>query len=130
MSLFSKPTGRALDQADMPYVSPVAAARVASWRAKPSAMPFWLPKKMRATGGAPFRAFEAELSPLVSVAANFDELLTPADHVSRRPSDTFYVDDATLLRCHMTAHQTALLRGGRDCAGEFIHKISMIGIPA
>jgi phenylalanyl-tRNA synthetase alpha chain len=68
----------------------------------------------RATGGAPFRAFEAELSPLVSVAANFDELLTPADHVSRRPSDTFYVDDATLLRCHMTAHQTALLRGGHS----------------
>jgi adhesin transport system membrane fusion protein len=37
MSLFSKPTGRALDQADMPYVSPVAAAQVvepapaASW---------------------------------------------------------------------------------------------------
>lgn len=66
----------------------------------------------RPSGGPHFRAFESELSPLVSVAANFDELLTPADHVSRRPSDTFYVSDATLLRCHMTAHQTELLRAG------------------
>ena len=64
------------------------------------------------SGGAPLRAFEAELSPIVTVAQNFDELLTPADHVSRRRSDTFYVDDARLLRCHMTAHQTSLLRAG------------------
>jgi len=63
-------------------------------------------------GGTSLRAFEGELSPVVTVSQNFDELLTPLDHVSRRPSDTFYVDEGRLLRCHMTAHQTSLLRAG------------------
>jgi phenylalanyl-tRNA synthetase alpha chain len=52
------------------------------------------------------------LDPVVTARQNFDDLLTPADHVSRSPTDTFYVDDARLLRCHMTAHQTSLLRDG------------------
>jgi phenylalanyl-tRNA synthetase alpha chain len=64
--------------------------------------------------GVPMRAFERELSPLVTVAQNFDELLTPQGHVSRRPSDTYYVDGGRLLRCHMTAHQTGLLRAGHS----------------
>ena len=59
-----------------------------------------------------FSAFESALTPVVTSRANFDELLTPAAHASRRPSDTFYVDDAHVLRCHMTAHQTELLRAG------------------
>lgn len=62
-----------------------------------------------------FQAFEGELSPIVTVAQNFDELLTPPDHVSRRPSDTYYVSDTHLLRCHMTAYQTHLLRRGHRC---------------
>lgn len=64
-----------------------------------------------ADGRAAFAVFDA-LPPVVTVAQNFDELLTPAEHVSRAPSDTFYVDAQRLLRCHMTAHQTTLLRGG------------------
>jgi len=67
-----------------------------------------------AGGTAPpgtFTTFD-QLPPIVSVAANFDDLLTPLDHVSRRPTDTFYVDDSRVLRCHMTAHQTELLRAG------------------
>jgi len=63
--------------------------------------------------GKGFRSFEGELSPVVSVSQNFDELLTPVDHVSRRPSDTFYLSDTSLLRCHMTAYQTTLLRKGQ-----------------
>jgi phenylalanyl-tRNA synthetase alpha chain len=58
-----------------------------------------------------FKTFD-QLSPVVTVQQNFNDLLTPADHVSRRPSDTYYVDDRRLLRCHMTAHQTQLLREG------------------
>jgi phenylalanyl-tRNA synthetase alpha chain len=58
-----------------------------------------------------FRVFE-ELSPVVTVAQNFDELLTPSDHVSRSRNDTYYVDDTHVLRCHMTAHQGELLRAG------------------
>ena len=61
--------------------------------------------------GTSFTLFDA-LPPIVTVAANFDDLLTPADHISRARSDTFYVDGGRLLRCHMTAHQTELLRRG------------------
>ena len=60
-----------------------------------------------------FETFD-RLSPLVTVRQNFDDLLTPLDHVSRAPSDTYYVDDSRLLRCHMTAHQADLIRAGRS----------------
>lgn len=58
-----------------------------------------------------FTLFDA-LSPIVTTAQNFDSLLTPLDHVSRCPSDTFYVDDTRLLRCHTSAHQVDLMRAG------------------
>lgn len=54
------------------------------------------------------------LPPVVTVQQNFDDLLIPLDHVSRRPSDTYYVDAGHVLRCHTSAHQTALLRQGHD----------------
>lgn len=60
------------------------------------------------------------LNPYVPVAQNFDELLIPEDHVSRSPSDTYYVDGDTVLRTHTSAHQTELLRSGIDnflCTG-------------
>lgn len=50
----------------------------------------------------------------MTVEQNFDELLIPPDHVSRRPSDTYYVDAKRVLRCHTSAHQTALLQKGHD----------------
>jgi len=65
-------------------------------------------------GGIPrpeFRLFDKE-EPVVTVKQNFDDLLAPADHVMRRPSDTFYVDEDRLLRCHTSAHQTEKLRAG------------------
>ena len=36
----------------------------------------------------------------------------PADHVSRSPNDTYYIDTDTVLRCHTSAHQAATLRQG------------------
>lgn len=50
----------------------------------------------------------------MTIEQNFDELLIPPDHVSRQPSDTYYVDDQRVLRCHTSAHQTALLRQGEQ----------------
>lgn len=50
--------------------------------------------------------------PVVSTRANFDEVLVPADHVSRSPNDTYYVDKDTVLRCHTSAHQAETLRQG------------------
>lgn len=43
---------------------------------------------------------------------NFDDVLVPADHVSRSYNDTYYVDPQTVLRCHTSAHQAELLRSG------------------
>jgi phenylalanyl-tRNA synthetase alpha chain len=43
-------------------------------------------------------------NPYVSIENNFDRLRVPADHPSRRPTDTFYKDDKTVLRTHMTCY--------------------------
>lgn len=58
-----------------------------------------------------FTSFD-DLYPIVSTKANFDDVLTPIDHVSRNPNDTYYVDKDTVLRCHTSAHQAELLRKG------------------
>jgi phenylalanyl-tRNA synthetase alpha chain len=55
-----------------------------------------------------------DLSPIVSVEDNFDSLLIPQDHVSRSKSDTYYLNDSTVLRCHTSAHQVTLLKQGLD----------------
>ena len=49
------------------------------------------------------------LSPFLQ---NFDDVLVPADHVSRSYNDTYYIDAQTVLRCHTSAHQAELLRRG------------------
>ena len=58
-----------------------------------------------------FKKFD-DLPCVVPAASNFDAVLVPADHVSRSPNDTYYVDDATVLRCHTSAHQLDSLRAG------------------
>lgn len=55
-----------------------------------------------------------DLSPIVTIQQNFDELLIPIDHVSRSPNDTYYVNDNEVLRCHTSAHQTELMREGNN----------------
>eukprot|EP00923_Selenidium_pygospionis_P002374 GHVN01003662.1.p1 GENE.GHVN01003662.1~~GHVN01003662.1.p1 ORF type:complete len:252 (+),score=5.50 GHVN01003662.1:68-823(+) len=54
------------------------------------------------------------LSPIVSLDQNFDRLLIPSDHVSRSPSDTFYLNDTHVLRTHTTAHTPLRLANGED----------------
>lgn len=44
--------------------------------------------------------------PVVSLWANFDSILVPADHISRSRTDTFYVDAGHVLRGHTSAHQS------------------------
>ncbi|TKR69864.1 hypothetical protein L596_021959 [Steinernema carpocapsae] len=51
---------------------------------------------------------------VVSNYDNFDSLLTPKDHVSRRPSDTYYVNEDHCLRAHTSAHQHNLMKQGFD----------------
>lgn len=43
-------------------------------------------------------------NPYVPVEYNFDRLRVPKDHPSRSPSDTFYKDEETVLRTHMTCY--------------------------
>lgn len=59
----------------------------------------------------PFEHFD-DLHPVVTIEQNFDQLLIPADHVSRSENDTYYVDEQHVLRCHTSAHQSELLKAG------------------
>lgn len=58
-----------------------------------------------------FQMFDT-LPRVVTVEDNFDRLLVPKDHPSRNPSDTYYVDEKTVLRTHTSAHQCELLSKG------------------
>jgi phenylalanyl-tRNA synthetase alpha chain len=55
-----------------------------------------------------------DMSPIVSVQQNFDDLLIPVSHPARSTSDTYYFDENTLLRTHTSAHQTENLRAGHN----------------
>ncbi|KAJ5089756.1 hypothetical protein N7532_008440 [Penicillium argentinense] len=57
----------------------------------------------------PFPVFGnySEKNPVVTTAQNFDVLGFPADHPGRSRTDTYYVNDKTVLRTHTSAHQQA-----------------------
>ena len=46
----------------------------------------------------PLFSLHDRLSPVVSLAANFDSLLVPKDHVSRKKSDSYYINSQHMLR--------------------------------
>ena len=48
--------------------------------------------------------------PIVSTAENFDSLGFPPDHPGRSKSDTYYINQSTLLRTHTSAHEAQLFR--------------------
>ncbi|CAG5129807.1 unnamed protein product [Candidula unifasciata] len=54
------------------------------------------------------------LSPVVTHEQNFDSLLVPANHVSRSPQDSYYINSEYMLRAHTSAHQRDLVRTGLD----------------
>jgi phenylalanyl-tRNA synthetase alpha chain len=69
-----------------------------------------------------------DLYPVVSTFANFDEVLVPADHISRSSNDTYYVTADSVLRCHTSAHQAELLRQGNSaflCTGDVYRRDSI-----
>ena len=53
-----------------------------------------------------------DFSPVTDVKQNFDLLRIPKDHPSRSKSDTYYVNESTVLRTHTSAHQNELLAKG------------------
>jgi phenylalanyl-tRNA synthetase alpha chain len=64
--------------------------------------------------GSPSFAILDDMNPRVPIVDNFDSLLIPEDHVSRSPSDTYYVDDELVLRTHTSAHQVGTLKKGES----------------
>ena len=87
-------------------------------------------KSLDGIGGVTWEVADS-LDPLVRAQECFDDLLIPQDHPGRKPSDTYYVTrdggrevsnpEDTLLRTHTSAHQTSLMREGREaflCTGD------------
>ncbi|XP_076043461.1 phenylalanyl-tRNA synthetase, mitochondrial isoform X2 [Oratosquilla oratoria] len=64
-------------------------------------------------GNPLFSVFDS-INPVVTVDQNFDSLLIPKDHISRKKSDNYYVNQNTLLRAHTSAHQTEFMKMGLD----------------
>ncbi|CAH8864351.1 unnamed protein product [Trichobilharzia szidati] len=62
--------------------------------------------------GTPLFSLYDHLSPVVTVRQNFDSLLIPPDHPSRLRTDTYYLNETTVLRSHTSAHQLDLLSSG------------------
>lgn len=55
-----------------------------------------------------------DLSPVVTVEQNFDRLLIPPDHPSRKKGDNYYLNHTHMLRAHTSAHQWDLIHAGLD----------------
>lgn len=68
--------------------------------------------QFRSKSGTPSFSIYDNISPIVTAVQNFDSLLVPKDHPSRKKSDCYYINQDTLLRAHTTAHQAELISMG------------------
>lgn len=71
-------------------------------------------KSFLKSGGNPIFSVYDSLSPVVTLQQNFDNLLVANDHVSRKPSESYYLNSSHMLRAHTTAHQRDLISTGLD----------------
>ncbi|XP_025115953.1 phenylalanine--tRNA ligase, mitochondrial-like isoform X1 [Pomacea canaliculata] len=62
--------------------------------------------------GNPIFSIYDNISPVVTLEQNFDSLLVPEAHVSRAPSESYYINSDYMLRAHTSAHQRDLIRSG------------------
>lgn len=69
-------------------------------------------EQFRSKSGTPSFSVYDNMCPVVTVAQNFDSLLVPKDHPSRRKNDCYFINQDILLRAHMTAHQAELISMG------------------
>ena len=53
-----------------------------------------------------------KFNPIVSTYENFDALLLDEKHPARAKTDTYYINEKTVLRTHTSAHQNKLLSNG------------------
>ncbi|ORY56123.1 phenylalanyl-tRNA synthetase [Pseudomassariella vexata] len=59
---------------------------------------------------APTYKYHNTFDPVVTAYQNFDSLGFPEDHPGRAKSDTYYINEGTLLRTHTSAHQAETFR--------------------
>lgn len=59
---------------------------------------------------APTYKYHNDLDPVVSTHQNFDSLGFSPDHPGRSRSDTYYINESTLLRTHTSAHEADTFR--------------------
>ena len=71
-----------------------------------------LNEKLQGPKRIPLQGDEWSAQKQLCAMQNFEEVLVPADHVSRSCNDTYYIDKETVLRCHTSAHQAETLRKG------------------
>lgn len=64
--------------------------------------------------GNPLFSVHQNLSSVVNMHQNFDSLLVPVDHPSRKKSDSYYLNQQFMLRAHTSAHQAELISMGLD----------------
>ena len=60
-----------------------------------------------------FKIFD-NTNPITTCQKNFDDLLIPPDHVSRKRSDTYYITEEILLRTHATCHDKEMIEKGEN----------------
>ncbi|KAK6845064.1 phenylalanyl-tRNA synthetase [Apiospora arundinis] len=58
----------------------------------------------------PTYKYHNTFDPVVSTHQNFDSLGFPKDHPGRAKTDTYYINESTLLRTHTSAHQADTFR--------------------
>ncbi|EGI70575.1 Putative phenylalanyl-tRNA synthetase, mitochondrial [Acromyrmex echinatior] len=68
--------------------------------------------QFRSKSGTPSFSIYDNICPIVTVEQNFDSLLVPKDHPSRKKTDCYFINQDTLLRAHTTAHQAELISMG------------------
>ncbi|XP_077125926.1 phenylalanine--tRNA ligase, mitochondrial isoform X1 [Ranitomeya variabilis] len=64
--------------------------------------------------GNPLFSVYDDLSPIVTTEQNFDKLLIPLDHPTRKKGDNYYLNKTHMLRAHTSAHQWDLMHSGLD----------------
>ncbi|KAH8888354.1 phenylalanyl-tRNA synthetase [Thozetella sp. PMI_491] len=63
---------------------------------------------------APTYKYYNTFHPVVTTHQNFDSLGFPPDHPGRARSDTYYINERTLLRTHTSAHEDELFRAAES----------------
>ncbi|CAL8294847.1 unnamed protein product [Lota lota] len=115
--------GHAYPRDDFTNITPKILAKVGRNLHNQSHHPLWLIKERIkdhfygtyvSRRGNPLFSVHDNMSPVVTTEQNFDSLLIPPDHPSRKRGDNYFLNRTTMLRAHTSAHQRELVSSGLD----------------